>query len=407
MLQAALGVGTTILLARTLGPSGFGAVAVALAIVFTVAGLSDLGFSVAFVRLGSPMVMSGGDIRHLHTTFLFMRAVVAIALAVVVTASGSWLLPSLRMPAGMPWLAAAAALAGVTMAAGNHYVSVLQVLRGQRTLALSRSGLAALRLTAYATLAGLGLLSLRAAVAVALLAVPAEALVVSWFAHRNSALFPPVFRMPPRAWLTFSVWMAVPAVTYALVGQSDTLLLSGLTGPAETGIWNAAARVSGVLLLASGAAWSVALPYASAIIEQQQLMRYLRLVRNGAIALAAGTAVAVVLSPWAVGLLYGARYAGAGSVLRVLFAANALGSVNILLLPVALRLGHERLVAVVGVVEFSVNLAGDLLLIPPYGALGSAIATLAMHVAGAIVLGAVIAHDLRRRGADPLPAHIG
>jgi O-antigen/teichoic acid export membrane protein len=108
-----------------------------------------------------------------------------------------------------------------------------------------------------------------------------------------------------------------------------------------------------------------------------------------------------------VGLLYDARYAAATGVLRVLFTANAIGSVSLLLVPVALRLGHARLVAIVGVAAFAVNLGGDLLWIPSHGALGSALATLCMHLTGIAILGVAITRDLRRRGADPLPAHIG
>lgn len=375
--------------------------------MFTVAGLSDLGFSVAFVRLGSPEIMGGRDIRHLHTIFLGLRVGVALTIALGVTLAGRWILPSLQLPPGMPWLAAAAAACGVAMAAGAHYVSVLQVVRDQRSLAVTRSGLAAARLATYATLAVAGGLTITAALVVTLIAVAAEAGAMYWTSHRTVPLWPPILRKPPGEWLTFSVWMAVPAVAYALVGQSDTLLLSALSGVTETGIWNAAARVSGVLLLASGAAWSVALPYATAIIEHQQLKRYLRLVRNGALVLAAAAAAGIWLAPWIVEVLYGTRYTSAAGVLRVLLAANVIGSANLLLVPVGLRLGHTRLVAMVGVVEFAVNLGGDLLWIPPYGAMGSAAATLLMHVAGAGVLAAGIALTLRRRGGDALATHIG
>jgi PST family polysaccharide transporter len=123
--------------------------------------------------------------------------------------------------------------------------------------------------------------------------------------------------------------------------------------------------------------------------------------------LAAGTVVAVLLAPWLIALLYGPRYETATGVLRLLFAANAIGSVGLLLVPVGLRLGHTRLVAMVGVVQFAVNLGGDLLWIPPYGAMGSAAATLLMHVAGTSVLAAGIGLTLRRRGGDALATHIG
>jgi hypothetical protein len=52
--------------------------------------------------------------------------------------------------------------------------------------------------------------------------------------------------------------LAVPALAFTLIGQTDTVLLASLAGSAETGLWNAAMRVAGVVTMASGAVWSVA-----------------------------------------------------------------------------------------------------------------------------------------------------
>jgi O-antigen/teichoic acid export membrane protein len=396
VLQTAVGIATTVLLARVLGPAGFGVVAILLAVVFTVSGLSDLGLSVGLVRIGSPEVQAGRDIRHLHSLYLLLRIGLAAALAALVIAWGPWLFPSLRLPAELPLLAPAAALSGVVMAAGTHHSAALQVVRDQRGLAVVRAGAAVLRLGAYATLALAGGLSLNSALAVTLAAVFLEAGLYAWRAHRTVQLWPPVLRAPPPQWLQFSAWVAVPAVTYALVGQSDTLLLAAFAGDVETGYWNAAARISGVLLLASGAAWSVALPYATAIVDWAQLRRYLRLVAAGTAALAIVTVIGVLVSPLLIALFYGPRYEPAAPVLRLLVLSSAIGSVAILLVPVAYRFGRERVVAAVGVLQFSVNLAGDLLLIPRYGARGSAVATLLMHLAGAALLIGTVARDARR-----------
>jgi O-antigen/teichoic acid export membrane protein len=396
MTQAALGVATTVLLARALGPSGFGVVAILLAVVFTISGLSDLGLSVGFVRIGSPEVQSGRDIRHLHTTFLLLRVGLAVVAAGLVVACGSWLFPPLRLPPDLPWLAPLAALCGVVMAVGTHYSASLQVLRNQRGLASVRGAASALRLAAYASLAALGALWLQTALVVTLAAVLVETGLTAWRAHSSAALWPLVVRRPPAEWLRFSSWVAVPAVTYALVGQSDTLLLAVLAGDVETGYWNAAARISGVLLLITGAAWSVALPYATAIVAREQLRRYLRMVGAGAVALALVTLLGVLASPLLVHLFYGARYEAATPVLRLLVLGTAIGSAVLLLVPVAYRFGRERIVASVGVVQFAVNLAGDLLLIPRYGAMGSALATLLMQVAGAAILAVAVARDARR-----------
>lgn len=396
-----VGVLTTVLVARLLGPRGFGVLSIALAIAFTVSGLSDWGMSVAFTRLASPEVMAGRAIRHQHTVFLLLRVGIATALAAAVALAGPWLLPSLQLPPEYPWLAAAGAVAGLALGVGAHYATVLQILRDQRGLAVIRTGASLLRLAAYVTVAAIAPSPLTAVLAVGLLAIPVEAALTAVRAHRRVSLWPLVRARPPRAWLEFSLWAALPAIAYNLIGQTDTILMAALAGTAETGRWAAAARVGGVLLMGSGAIWSVALPYATAISDRAQLTRYFRLVRLGALALAAVAVPAIVLAPWIVRLLYGQAYADSVPALRFLLAANTLGSLALVLVPVAYRLRREKLVAIVGGVQFVVNLGGDALLIPRFGATGCAAATFAMQLAALSILALPVLGDLERGGDLP------
>ena len=386
-VQTALGIVTTILVARALGPSGFGVLSVVLALVFVVSGLADVGFTGSVIRLGSPEVMQGRDVRHLHTTFLVLRVCAASLLAVAVAVAGRWLFPSLRLPGQYAWLGGIAGAAGVAMAVGVHYGTVLQVARSQRTLSLLRSTASALRLLAYGILAWGPGLTLPRALAVALVAIPVEAALGIWAAHRTIRLWPLVLRPPPREWLTFSAWAAVPAMVGPLIGQTDTLLLAGMATAADTGIWSAAARVAGMATLVSGALFAVAFPYATGALEHGQLQRYWRLARVAWGAIAAACLLGIPLAPWMVGLLYGRAFGDAVPVLQLLLAANALATGVLLLVPVAYRLGRERLVAVVALAEVTVNLGGDVLLFPRFGAVGCAFATLVMYaIALALIL---------------------
>jgi len=380
VFQMAVGVVTTVLLARTLGPTGFGLLSVILALVFVVSGLADIGFTASIIRLGSPEIMQGRDIRHVHTVFLLLRVAAAATVGVVVTVAGRWLVPSLQLPPQLAWLAGVAAAAGVSMAVGSHFVTILQVARNQRGIAVVRSGASALRLLAYGTLALAHGLSFYSALVVALLAIPLEMALAALAAHRTLPLWPPVLRSPPRDWLTLSAWATVPAIIGPLIGQTDTLLLAGMSTASETGVWNAVARIAGMVTLVSGALFAVGFPYATGALERGQLERYWRLARAAWAALAGACGIGIILAPWIVGFFYGQAFQEGVPVLRWLLAANALAVGVILLVPVAYRLGRERLVAGVALAEVTVNLGGDVLLIPRYGAVGCAFATLVMYV---------------------------
>lgn len=389
-----VGVATTMLLARQLGPAFFGILSVALAIVFTIAGLADWGLSIAFVRLASPEVMAGRSIRHLHSVFLGLRLALAGIVTLAILFAADRFFPRIHLPTEYRWLGPAAAAAGLALAAGGHYTAVLQVLRWQRTLTLVRLGASLGRLGAYALWALLATRRLDVALAIALIAVVGEAALAGWFAHRGADLWPPVARRPPSAWLAFSFWAAVPAIAYNLIGQTDTVLLAVLAGPEQTGIWAAISRISGVLVLASGAAWQVALPYVTALPDRSAVARYARLAGLWCAGLAVATLAAVVLAPLLIRILYGQVYAEGTGALRLLLAGHAIGSALLLLIPLAYRFRRERLVAAAGVAQFVVNLGGDIVLIPRYGATGSATATLLMYVAAGLVLVPAVASDI-------------
>jgi O-antigen/teichoic acid export membrane protein len=399
-VQTIVGILTTTLLARALGPGNFGVLSVVLALIFIVSGLSDVGWSAAFVRLGSPVVMRGGDLRPLHETFLGLRLALAMLIGAFLLAAGRWVLPSLQLPTDLAWLAGGAAAAGVCLSVGAHYTTALQVARNQRAITTLRSTAGVLRLTAYAVLfVGPGL-TLTSAIAVAMVAIPVEMALMAWGAHRSVRLWPPVLRRPSADWLILSAWTAVPALAFTLIGQTDTLLLASLAGSRETGLWNAAARIAGVVTLLSGALWAVAFPYATGTMDMARLVRYLRLATLAAVAIAAACAVGVVAAPLVSLIFYGHAYDRAVPALRWLLAANGLGAAAVLLLPLAYRLGRERLVAGIAAAQFVINLGGDVALIPRFGATGCAFATFAMHALSLAILVPAVALDRSWRGPD-------
>ena len=378
-LQVVIGLATTTILARTLGPANFGVLNVALALVFIVSGLSDAGSSAALIRLGSPEVMSGRGVGSLHWAFLSLRLLLALALGVLLVAAGRWLVPSLQLPAGLAWLALASAAAGIALTSGAHYTTILQVIREQRLISLLRGAAGLIRLGVLAVLAAVGALRLVPALGVAYGAVLLETGMYAIGAHRTASLGPPRLRLPERDWLRFFGWASAPAIAYATIGQTDTLLLAALGGQVETGLWNAAARVASVITMGAGAVWAVTFPYVSGIVHREQLDRYLRGALRAMLLVALVLPVAWLAAPALNSLFFGAAYARASEVLRWLLVANSLGACAMLLLPIAYYFRRERLVALLAGLMFLVNLGGDVVLIPRFGAVGCAAATCVMH----------------------------
>jgi len=384
-VQVAIGLATTTLLARSLGPASFGVLNVALALVFIVSGLSDAGCSAALIRLGSPEVISGRAIGPLHWAFLTLRLALALAVGALIALAGRWLLPSLRLPAQLDWLVLASACAGLALTTGAHYTVILQVVRQQRLISLLRGAAGVVRLGTLAVLGIAGALRLGSALAVAYLAVLVETTMFAVGAHRRARLSPLVIRLPQREWLRLFAWTTVPSLAFATIGQTDTLLLAALAGQVQTGLWNAAARVASVITLGAGAVWAVAFPYVSGIVHREQMDRYLRGARLAMLGAVPVLPVAWLLAPTLNGVFFGGAYAQAAEVLRWLVVANCVAACSILLAPVAYYHRRERTVAALAGVQFLINLGGDIILIPLLGAVGCAIGTFIMHVLGLAV----------------------
>jgi O-antigen/teichoic acid export membrane protein len=196
---------------------------------------------------------------------------------------------------------------------------------------------------------------------------------IAWRAGR--ALWRPLMRV--------AVPLGIASILITIYYQVDSVLLLALSTAKETGIYGAAYRFLAPLLFLPAAVMSSFFPVLSAVNEHDPA-RVRRLVQRAAELMAvislpilAGT---IALSDQIVNALYGAQFARAGEVLPILmiaFVSICFGSLAGFLAPL-LNL-HWRL-ALYSAVGAIANIALNVVLIPRYGALGSAWATVATEI---------------------------
>lgn len=191
------------------------------------------------------------------------------------------------------------------------------------------------------------------------------------------------------------LWIDLATCLYR---RSDVVILHRAVSPAEVGQYAAAYRLfDGVLLLAA----PVALLF----------FRRLRLSRDDATAAwrlhgraltaaaAAGALLAIVgvsLGTWIVGVLYGPAYRQtAGPLVGWLFAAFVFVLPNYVLTQTAIALDRQRCYMLGAGLAAATNLTLNLLLAPHYGARGAALTTIATEA----VLAATLWLGLRRAAA--------
>lgn len=175
----------------------------------------------------------------------------------------------------------------------------------------------------------------------------------------------------------------VPLLPSLIAGWSsmlvDRLVLARWSSFEEVGVYSVAARVSGLLLTGMYAfqtAWTaraVAAYHQHPEREADDRRRAFLLL--GAL-LGFGSAVLIAFGPEMIALVGGSAYASADPILPILVISSAIFSISAVAQIPALATGRTGAISTAAVVSAVVNLALNLLLVPAFGLLGAAMATL-------------------------------
>jgi O-antigen/teichoic acid export membrane protein len=373
----ALGGIAAIVLARALGPAGYGTYSWAFAWVAALAVPAALGADQLLVREAG-IALDRGDgprLRGLVRSTLRYVVPVSIAAALLVMAVDvaggagphrSALLLALPI---LPLAAVAAVAQGVLLGLGRTATALAPAT-------VCRQGAF---LVLIVLLSAAGTLSAPGAVALQLAATAGATLgalvLLRRALGRGSRL-----RTVPRGWLRESLPMGASAMFLAIDAQVGLLVL-GVTGDAaEAGVFAAALQCTApfVLVIAAGR-----LPLASAVArlgaadERERLQRGLRTATRGVAAVSVAVAAVFLVAPGLVLDLFGGDFSDGATALRLLVLAhvvNALAAFNGMVL---IMRGRER--AAMGAALGCLVLDGVLCLalVPPLGATGAAIGLLA------------------------------
>jgi O-antigen/teichoic acid export membrane protein len=198
--------------------------------------------------------------------------------------------------------------------------------------------------------------------------------------------------------------LGVATVMITIYYQVDSVLLLQIAGPRETGVYGAAYGFLGPMLFLPAAIMGSFFPVLSAIHERDpQRMR--RLVQVCADIMAViGLPVlagAIALSGPIVHLVYGSEFTRADGLLPILMIAFVVICFGTLAGNLSVLLGLQWRFAVYTTVGAVANVVLNLVLIPPYGAYGSAWATVATE---SLTMSLMLVTSLRAMRLRPHPA---
>jgi O-antigen/teichoic acid export membrane protein len=375
VVNIGLGVAAVALLARSLGPDGFGAWSTALAFVGIFGFLADLGLSrVAIQRMSAEPEREAQWLGALTGT-----VAVASVISVVVTLAA---IPLLSNESDVRLITAILALTLLPAAPG-----ALLTVFDSRVRAEIRIGV--MTLNSIAWLAAIVVLDLEGvdivAFAVAFVILAFVMAGVHWGVTRRFARI--ALREGRRLWrplLRVALPLGIAGVLVTIYYRVDSVLIFNIKGPEEAGVYGAAYRFLDPLHFLPTSVMAAAFPVMSAF-HGRDTARVRRLIQRGidymVIAALAALGLAIALADPIVDTLLGPGYertAGLLPILMLAFVFISLGYLSGYLAPIV---GMQWRLAVFAAIGVVVNIGLNLALIPPYGAFGAAWATVATEAA--------------------------
>jgi O-antigen/teichoic acid export membrane protein len=398
LAAASLSLVSVLIVARALGPEGRGQVAFLSAITLLTANLAAFGVQEAN---GNFAASEPGSRAALATN--------AVVLSLVL---GAGAVAALAIVIGVfPAVAGQANATLLWIAVGFVPVMLLQIFL--RFLVQADYGFAvtntafllapAVNVAGNALFVALGILTVGSAIAWWLAAQVLEALILGWYVQRRLAGFGrPDLRLARRT-LAFGVRAHPGRIMQVGNYRLDQWLVGAIAGPRELGLYSVAVAWAEALWYLPTTLASVQRPDLVRAAREQAARIAARIFRAATVVTAVLAAVTVVAAPFLCAVIFGEEFRDSTGMLRVLVIA-AFGVSAVKLLGSALvTQGRPGLQSAAIAAGFATSVALDLLLIPPFGGNGAAVAAALAHSAAGLAVAAIFLRALGGRPSNLVP----
>lgn len=386
LTSAGLVLALTILLARVLGPGGYGLYAYVYALVWLMVVPAELGLPMLLVRETARAGAHRGWNLMLGVWRWAAGVSLGLAAAVALVAgSAAWTLAASftgEQLATFVWGMILAPLMVLGNLAGAALRGLNHVLQGQLPDLVFRHGLV-LALCVCAALVADDALTPVAAMALHAAAAGIALLAGLYMLARarppQLSRAQPVYE--PRKWLTSTIPLALVAGTYLMHQQTDVVILGLFVGEADIGVYRVAVQASGFVAFGLFAVNMIAAPQFARLYALGEIDRLQATVTSTARVILVLTALVatclVLFGKPVIAFALGAEYTAGYVAILILGVGQlfnaAFGSVVFLLN----MTGYERITVRVLALAVAMNIGLNFALIPLFGLEGAAAATAA------------------------------
>jgi O-antigen/teichoic acid export membrane protein len=362
---------------RYLSPSDYGKVETLIALTTVLGILLRLGITSAFFRFYFDSADEGHRLLVLRTSFWFTMGMATLGLVLGVAFS-SWISDLLFGSTGSADLVAASF---VGLWAGMNWDQMTSLFRvEERSVAFVSATIANILVTVGSTLVLVVVLDKGPLGVIIGNFIGTLTVYFVLLAYRREQLGLQFDRGLLREMNRFGIPLVPTAVFLWVTNFSDRFFLVKLTDTGQVGLYSVGVRIASamvLLLTAFRTAWPA---FAYSIDDEGEARRTYAFVLTYLVLMTTWVATALaLLSPWLVEWLAAPAFSSASRVVGPLaFAAVAFGGYIV----VAIGVGRARRTQfnwVVTGAAAAVNASLNLILIPPYGMMGAAVATVAAY----------------------------
>lgn len=369
-------LGTSIVIARTLGPAGKGVYSLALLIPSLVVTLTHLGIQWATVYYVAQRRYPVPEVLGNNIWLASWVGAAGVGIGGLLILFRDWIVPG--VPVGCLLLAL------IIIPAELLFSYVHYILLGlQRIGTFNAIGVIHKVLTLFlvAAVVWLGRGGVTGALIASILSWLATDLLLLVAVTRSIGSI--IFRINwsyVRSAVIYGIQSHIGNIFWFLTHRIDLLLVNGYLGSVAVGYYSLGVAVAEYLWMISQAASTVLLPRVAAETNERLRQMFTPLVaRTVLLFTAMGAAVMFVLSPWLISSLYSDSFLPASQPLRILLIGIVALSVGRVLANDIAGRGQPLLNTYVVAMGFIVNVALNIMLIPRYGISGAAWASSASY----------------------------
>jgi O-antigen/teichoic acid export membrane protein len=377
-----------IVLARLLGAEQLGLCNLAMSVASIAAGLALLGLPSAMVRYVS-LFRSRRDMAGLWGTLqlgLGLTSIVSVSMGIGLFVLAdpiaehvfheSRLVPLLRV---ISLVVPFSALSSIVAAATQGFKKMHYAVIGQH---ITQPAIRLLLVVALAVVVGLNAKTALAAFGVA---VTIAFIMLFYFLNTLFPLKRPLrtARRDPREMLRFSLPVYLSSLISVFGGNIKTMLLGALNTATSVGIFAVASQINTIGQMFHGGIATASAPIVSDLYdrgEQEQLGRFYQTVTKWSFTLNLPLFLAVLLFPVPILSIFGRSFVGGAVALIILAWANLVNTGTGICGTVLNMTGNTSLRLVNSLFTFAVTIGLNILLIPRWGLIGAATASLAAAV---------------------------